>query len=210
MHVELALVCWLALGAEPSAADKAKAKTAFQAAQKAYDLGNFREALKGFSTAYELDSKPAFLFNIGQCHRGLGEHERAVFFFERYLSLTQGKAPNDKQARDLLAEENAKLKQTPPVAPPPGEPIAAPVPPGLEPAPFPTAGPPPVVPLVPANEPEVAKDEGGGITGKWWFWTAIGVVAVGAVTGGALAVSRPQPRGTTLESYDFRQEGAPR
>mgnify|MGYP002399369518 CR=1 FL=1 len=213
--------CLLALGAtaaaepaaaEPTAAEKAKAKKEYQAAQKQYDLGNFKDALAGFSEAYRLDPRPPFLFNIGQCHRMLGEHERAVFFFDRFLSFyPPGKAPNDKVVRELLAEEEAKVKaaQAPPPEAPRAEPPppVAPPPPTLEPAPFPSgaaAAPPPPPPLVPKDEPVTTVETEGGITGKWWFWTAVGVVAAGAIAGGAIAVAKPQPRGTTLPDGDFR------
>lgn len=197
--------------AEPTAAEKAKAKKEYQAAQKQYDLGNFREALTGFSEAYRLDPRPPFLFNIGQCHRMLGEHERAVFFFDRFLSFyPPGKAPNDKLVRELLAEEEAKVKaaQAPPPEAPRAEPPppVAPPPPALEPAPFPSgaAAAPPPPPLLPKDEPVTTVETEGGITSKWWFWTAVGVVAAGAIAGGAIAVAKPQPRGTTLPDGDFR------
>lgn len=210
MRIEpLLLLCLLtgsALAADGSAKDKARAKAEYQKAQKQYDLGNFREALTGYSEAYRLDARPAFLFNLGQCHRMLGEHERAVFFFDRFLSFyPPGKAPNDKLARELLAEEEEKLKaaSAPPVAPaPPPALEPAPPPPALEPAPFPAVAPPPP-PLVPKSEPALVT-ESEGLTTKWWFWTAVGVVAVGAISAGAIAVAKPQPRSTTLPDGDFR------
>ena len=217
MRIEPVLViCLLAGGAfaaDLSAKDKARAKTEYQKAQKAYDLGNFKDALAGFSEAYRIDPRPAFLFNIGQCHRMLGEHERAVFFFDRFLSFyPPGKAPNDKLVHDLLAEEEEKLKVTsapPPPLPENVKPLPAPpaaetppLKPALEPAPYPGVAPPPP-PLVPKEEaPGVAQT--GGLTSKWWFWTAVGVVAVGVITTGALVAAKPQPRMTSLPDGDFR------
>ena len=214
MRIEpLLLLCLLsggAVAAGASAKDKAQAKAEYQKAQKQYDLGNFREALAGYSEAYRLDARPAFLFNIGQCHRMLGDHERAVFFFDRFLSFyPPGKAPNDKLARELLAEEEAKLKaaSAPPVVVTPPPPVLepAPPPPALEPAPFPgVAATPPPPPLIPKNPPALVTETEGGITSKWWFWTAVGVVAVGAISAGAIVVAKPQPRSTTLPDGDFR------
>lgn len=204
------LLCLPAGGAHAAASsvkDKAQAKAEYQKAQKQYDLGNFREALSGYSEAYRLDARPAFLFNIGQCHRMLGEHERAIFFFDRFLSFyPPGKAPNDKLVHELLAEEETKLKaasSAPVVSAPPPVLEPAPPPPALEPAPFPSVAPPPP-PLVPKNEPVAVADSEGGITSKWWFWTAVGVVAVGAISAGAIVVAKPQPRSTTLPDGDFR------
>lgn len=210
MRSELAVASCLLFGtaafAAPSAADRAKAKGEYQRAQKSYDLGDFKTALTGYSEAYRLDPRPAFLFNIGQCHRGLGDHERAIFFFDRFLSFyPPGKAPQDPLVQALLAEEEAKLKAAAEAPPPPIAQVAPapePPPPALEPAPFPKDVPPPP-PLVPQPEPQVAQSE-GGITGKWWFWTAVGVVAAGAVAGAAVAVSKPHARNTTLPAGDFR------
>lgn len=211
----LVIVCGLlALGtaaAAPTASERAKAKREYQAAQKQYDLGNFKEALTGFSEAYRLDPRPPFLFNIGQCHRMLGEHERALFFFDRFLSFyPPGKAPNDKLVHELIAEEDAKLKgakaaaaaasESPKAESPPA------VPPALTPAPFPAEAEAtvPAPPLVPSPGPDATAESSGGITKTWWFWTAVGVVAAGAVAAGAVAVARPQPRSTTLPDGDFR------
>jgi tetratricopeptide (TPR) repeat protein len=36
---------------------------------------------------------PAFLFNIGQCHRKLGQHEQAIFFYSRYLKANPASWP---------------------------------------------------------------------------------------------------------------------
>ena len=190
------LIAASAAAAEPSVADRVSAKGEYQRAQKSYDLGDFKTALAGYSEAYRLDPRPAFLFNIGQCHRMLGEHERAAFFFDRFLSFyPAGKAPNDKLARELLAEEEAILKAPPPAAPllPAPEPA-----PALEPVPFPTPAP----LLAPQPEPVVAKSD--SVATKWWLWTAVGVVAAGAIVGTAVAVSQPHVRDTTLQPGDFR------
>lgn len=210
MRIELCLLALLvpvaSLAAEPSAADKNKAKVEYQKGQKAYDLGDFKTALDGYSEAYRLDARPPFLFNIAQCHRQLNNHERAAFFFQRFLSYyPPGKAPNDKLAHDLLAESEAKLKQkdTPAVAAAPVNDVAPP-PPTLVPEPYPGSKAVPPPPVVPAPEPVVTQSDEGGLTTKWWFWTAVGVVAAGAITTGAVLVARPHPRGTTLPDGDFR------
>ena len=51
------------------------------------------------------------------------------------------------------------------------------------------------LPSTPEKEP---------LTEKWWVWTALGVVATGAFAAAAIAVSKPQPRATTLPDGDFR------
>lgn len=75
----------LAVGGAFADDNKQKAKKHFKIAEQHYKLGRFQEALAEYSKAYELAPLAGFLFNIGQCHRLLGNHERAVFFYKGYL-----------------------------------------------------------------------------------------------------------------------------
>ncbi len=73
-----------------------------------YKVGKFPEALAAYSKAYELFPAPALLFNLGQCEKNLGHHERAIFFFEGYLRDEQ--RPEARQvAQDLINESEASL-----------------------------------------------------------------------------------------------------
>src|SRR5436190_11920126 len=63
------------------------ARAHFQRAEKAFNLGKFDEALKGYEAAYEAKPLSGLLFNIAQCHRNLANPERAIFFYQRYLAL---------------------------------------------------------------------------------------------------------------------------
>jgi hypothetical protein len=108
----VALLLGVALAAPPAPAaeDSAKerARGPFEKAQIQYKVGHFQEALEGYSRAYELFPAPAFLFNIGQCHKNLKNYERAVFFFEGYLR--EEKNPDKRAlAEELLAESKAAM-----------------------------------------------------------------------------------------------------
>src|SRR3954467_1330851 len=106
----LLLLACLSLPAFAAKDSKAEAREQVARALKAYDLGYFTDALAAYSEAYRLDARPAFLFNIAQCHRQLNEPERSAFFFKRYLSyFPEGKAPNEKVVKDLIAEMEAKV-----------------------------------------------------------------------------------------------------
>jgi hypothetical protein len=179
--------------------------------QKAYDVGEFERALTLYSEAYKLKTLPGFLFNIAQCHRQLGNFERASFFFGRFIDNSKPAAPNVELARELMtdmerrqaekaaaekkaadekaqAEADAKLKRDAPIAPPltPVEVVSLP-------------------PPLPAVEPEP-------VTKQAWFWVVIGgaVVAVaGGITAGVL-LSQPRevmyvPRMTSLPDIDGRR-----
>ncbi|HEX3765331.1 MAG TPA: tetratricopeptide repeat protein [Kofleriaceae bacterium] len=136
----------IALWAAPVRADRlADAKREVTAADIAYRLGRFDEALAGYTRAYELYPVPALLFNIGQCHKNLHDYARAVFFFEGYLRDAPA-ATNRALVEDLIREARAQLAQgapppatpaPPPSAPPPNAPSPVAPPPAEPPAPVP-------------------------------------------------------------------------
>ena len=106
-----ALAFALATVASVAAADpKADAKPHITAADTAYKLGEFDKALTEYSAAYEIFKAPGLLFNIAQCHRNLGQYEKAVFFYEGYLRADP-KAKNRKLVEDLLTESRAALEK---------------------------------------------------------------------------------------------------
>jgi hypothetical protein len=194
-------VVLLVLGGHASAATpKALAKMEFDKAQIEYKLGHFQEALDGYSRAYELFPAPAFLFNIGQCHKNLKNYDRAIFFFEGYLREEKN-ASRRRLAEDLVAESSAELKKQTLRTPAPTEPSQAPAPraedapaavgamPGFAPPPPSSNSTAPVL-LSPADGTDsaarrTAPQEPTRLTRRWWFWTAIGVGVLVAVGGTA-------------------------
>jgi tetratricopeptide (TPR) repeat protein len=211
---------------------RAEAKMNFQSAQKAYSLGQFSEALGLYSEAYRIDPQPAMLYNIAQCHRMLGNHERAIFFYTRFLDAFGGNPKNAKLVRELIAESQTKQAEAsklqaereasnrerelemaryaaaraeaeavnrreaearsklPPDAGMPGDaPLASSLTPGGTSSPSQPAG-------------ELKKDE-QGLTKKWWFWAAVGGVAI-AAGATAYVATAPQGRPTTLGTWDMR------
>ena len=151
------------------------AKRHYERGQKLFALQKFEEALDQFQKAFDANPIPDFLFNIGQCHRNLGDYEAAIFSFKRYLKLDPETA-NREKVEELIAqlEEKQAAKDARRLKLRPDE-----------------EKPPPPPPDSPFYK-------------KWWFWTAVGVVAAGALATGAILVARPQPRGTTLPDGDFR------
>ena len=69
------------------------AKQHYYKGEKLFALGRFRDALAAYEAAFEVDPLPELLFNIGQCHRNLGDYRSAVFSFRKYLRLRPA-APN--------------------------------------------------------------------------------------------------------------------
>ncbi|HEX2658725.1 MAG TPA: tetratricopeptide repeat protein [Polyangia bacterium] len=101
----------------PPANEAGKAR--FDQGVKQYNLGRFPEAIAEFEKAYDLDPAPILLFNIAQSHRQLGNKEKALFFYRRYLEQAPD-APNrqnvEQRMKDLAAslEQEKELKQRPP------------------------------------------------------------------------------------------------
>ena len=187
---------WLAHGAAFADAATEQAKNAFKDGQLQYNLGHFEDAAKAFSRAYALKPMPAFLFNIGQCHRNLKNHERAVFFFEGYLRGNPDEN-TQKLVEDLLAEETQLLAeeraQAHAVATA-GDPnqmggqesdkVDTPVDvattaPATDHGPFPA-------PMPKASQAAVQEHP---LQEQWWFWTALGGTAVALVVGGIVVAS---------------------
>ncbi|MHB8877758.1 MAG: tetratricopeptide repeat protein, partial [Myxococcaceae bacterium] len=205
-----------AKGKRPDA-QEASARHQFAEATKAYDLGQFEQALKGYSEAYQVKALPGFLFNIGQCHRQLGDHERALFFLKRYLSVSVRPPKNAGQVRALIEDEEKKLaekarQEQERFAREAAEREAAKLTVAAQDRPereVPTSvEPPSPLPLpLPAPDrqvliqPEPPRED--SIMKRWWFWTGLGVVVAGAATATYVATA-PPPKGTTLGEVNTR------
>lgn len=162
----LSLAVPVALLATPHAAraddGTIAARKHFEKAEKLFGLGRFAEARVEYEAAYEAKPLPEFLYNIGQCHRNLGDFQSAIFSFRRYLDLKPD-ASNRKAVEKLIAdlEEELAASERPD-------------------------------PIVPPNDPPGGEPHDDGkrpIYKKWWFWTGIAAVAA-AGTGATVALTR--------------------
>jgi tetratricopeptide (TPR) repeat protein len=150
------------------------AKRHYERGQKLFALQKFDEALEQFQKAFDAKPIPDFLFNIGQCHRNLGDYEAAIFSFKRYLKLDP-ETDNREQVEELIAQleekqaaEEAKRLRL----------------------------------RKPAREKEEAPEErpptGRPVYKKWWFWTGVAVVGVAGGVGIYAATAADGPPDTTL------------
>jgi len=89
------------------AQDRKKAEQRFNEADKAYKAGDYPTAVKGFLEAYQLVPTNPLLFNIGQAYRLSGEKEKALSYYEKYVSFEPGGAqvPEAKDHIQKLREE---------------------------------------------------------------------------------------------------------
>lgn len=146
--------------ADATDGDEKAAKKHYERGQKLFNLRKFSEAIAAFEAAFEAKPIPKILFNIGQAHRNLGEHEAAIFSFKRYLKLLP-EAPNREQVEEVIAELEAKVEQadaartTAETQESEPERLARPAGPSPERAPGTTP-----------------------VYKQWWFWTGVALVGV--------------------------------
>jgi len=174
---------------------KRGAKASFEKGATEYNLGHFADAIAQFEKAYAIDAAPILLFNIGQCHRQLGNKERALFFYRRYLEQDP-KAENRVEVEKRMAElersmkEEKDLQQRPPTnlaEPPPGQSEA-----GATAETGPATAPPPAVPATGAASTSVALVSAGPAPSaeadgtnyrRVAMWSAVGLAGAGLILG---------------------------
>jgi hypothetical protein len=123
---------------------------------------------------------------MGQCQLFLGEHEKAISLFERFLS-EKPDTPYRSDVEKLIAEAQRELDKQREAeelakAPPPPPPVE--LPPPLEETPA-IKEPPPYREVEIETPPPV--EESDPVYTKWWFWTIIGVAAAGGATAAIVA-----------------------
>ena len=102
----LAAVLIVAASAGIAVADEATARKNFDDGERAYNLGEFKKAVDLFKQAYDQWPEPAFLFNVAQTYRQIGDCKQALFFYKRFLSLKE--QDTKKPLRPQLKEEVEK------------------------------------------------------------------------------------------------------
>ena len=185
-HAAVALLCCALATLAPgraAAEDAERASRAhFRRGETHFAMGRFAQALKEYQAAYELKPLPGFLFNIGQCHRNLGELEEAVFSFKRYLRLKPD-AANHAAVEELVADLERQLAAQKAARPPT---LAGPTGPSG--------------PLLPPPPPPTP------VYKRWYFWAGIAVAAAGAAVGIYFG-ARPHaagPPNSALGNIDFK------
>ena len=193
----LTLLGALALGpARPACAQAAPDRVVYQHRDRgiaAYGRGQYAEAVAEFRRAYEVEADPAFLFDIARAYAALDEHERALFFYRRYLA-----ARPDADDRDAVEERirllAARVHAADPTAAPGALP-AAPAPAGAR------AARADLVQATPPDRPPPSRP----LWRRWWVWTGVGgAVAMGIATAVLVSGSSKDARdGTELGKARF-------
>jgi tetratricopeptide (TPR) repeat protein len=188
-------------------ADPAQARKHFEMGRRYVQVDEYRKAIEEFKAAHVLEPDPAFLYNIAECYRRLGENDDALKFYRRFLSLAPAGNPQRALAATRVEElEKAGVKTAPAVAERPVA-VAAPPAPTAAPVPLPAAVPPAeerTARAAPARAVTLASDRAVGdektadsapdpFYRRGWFYGVVGAVLVG----GALGVWALSSRGGT-------------
>jgi tetratricopeptide (TPR) repeat protein len=72
--------------------DPAAARAHYAKATRLYEVGEYQQALAEFKAAHLAKPDSAFLYNIAQCHRQMGDLGQAVVMYKRYLVATPNAA----------------------------------------------------------------------------------------------------------------------
>lgn len=88
---------------------KLRARRLFDRAEVHFSLHEFRKALPLYGAAYRVKPMPEFLFNMGQCHRYLGNHEQAIFHYKQFM-LKKPASSQRAQVEQLVAESESNLR----------------------------------------------------------------------------------------------------
>jgi tetratricopeptide (TPR) repeat protein len=107
------LVAGLAWAAPPNRDDEATAaaRRFYESGTYLFDRGKFIEAAKEFERAYEVQARPALLYNIASAYDKGGERMKAVENYRKYVATMPG-APDVASARaraDVLEREAKEL-----------------------------------------------------------------------------------------------------
>lgn len=108
--------CLVGLPGPTARADQA-AESRFhdEMARRYYQQGRFRDAIREFYLVQRIAPSPRILFNIGLCHRQLGDEEEAFVAYSEYLASLapedpdQGRRAQAEQALERLSPRVARV-----------------------------------------------------------------------------------------------------
>lgn len=114
-----------------------------------FSLGHYEDAVSEFRKAYEVEARPDFLLQIGRSYEQLGQSDKALYFFKRYLQTAAPDAAERREAEVFVGKHE----------------VLAPLPD--------RAAPPPATLSTPARATSPPP-----VWNRWWFWPTVGAVVL--------------------------------
>jgi tetratricopeptide (TPR) repeat protein len=87
-----------------------RAKTLYAEGNQHFNLNEMAQALELYKRAYRIKPLPAFLFNIAQCYRKLGNHQEAINMYQAYL-VGVPDASNKEMVESLINESKTAIAE---------------------------------------------------------------------------------------------------
>src|SRR4051794_20096441 len=103
------------LPARHALADAARAREHFDLAKRYFQVDEYRKAIDEFKAAHIEEPDPAFLYNIAECYRRLGQAREALTYYRRFLSLS----PPNAASRAIAERRIAEIEASPVTGPAP-------------------------------------------------------------------------------------------
>src|SRR5437868_1807229 len=100
----------LPAGAHAEGLPSGSASEHLERGQQLYRAGRPETALSEYVSAYELSLNPDYLIDIAKCHRKLGHHDAAVFYYQGYLAWRPdgpARAEVEREIAEVQAEQAA-------------------------------------------------------------------------------------------------------
>lgn len=108
----ISLVACSAVAQNLSADDRATARKLYDKATDSYDHGDYGDALKYWTEAYDLTNATILLYSIGNAHERLGNLEEAIEALEGYKKSVRDREENEVlELRIINLQERWKAQQ---------------------------------------------------------------------------------------------------
>jgi tetratricopeptide (TPR) repeat protein len=109
MRLLLALGLALLIGRPAQAeGEREQSRAHFVQGTKAFESGDYAQAIVEYEAAYKILPIPAILFNLGQAYRLKGDVHKAIELYERYVAIAPSGRVSD-EARADIAELTQQL-----------------------------------------------------------------------------------------------------
>jgi hypothetical protein len=109
-------------------AQVSEARTHYEKGRSYFQVSEYRKALEEFKAAHVEKNDPAYIYNIAECHRQLGEPKDAVVFYRRFLRLVPPTHALRADAERRITELEATPASANAASPPPAGREAGPSP----------------------------------------------------------------------------------
>jgi tetratricopeptide (TPR) repeat protein len=185
VRLSIGILLVLAAHAAADSASEERSRAHFEAGDGLYKVGNYRDAIREFAAGYALSPRPAFLINMAQSHRKLGELPKARELLQRFLAEAPPDDPTRERVTGLIGELDKAIAEAPPPPTAPTPVVVAPPPPAI------------VVEPLPPPRPVWKKP-------ALWVGLAVAIVVAAGAAVAIVYLTQPRDPSPTGGSFTFQ------